>query len=171
MNGTQLAITIGYGLALVLCVIAFVVIVRSTRRPAAVDTERLAHGENRWGWIVIGLLVLGLAVTIWQVPYFATAKERGQPVSVTAQQFAWTVKPSKVKAGQPVNFSIISRDVQHGFGVYDGTTLLFQVQAPAKGEPAQEYTYTFHHPGRYEILCLEFCGFQHHLMRGALEVQ
>ena len=171
MNGTQLAITIGYGLALVLCVIALVVLVRSTRRPQAVDAERLAHGELRWGWVVVTLLILGIGVTIWQVPYFSTAKANGQRVDVTAQQFAWSLKPNRVKAGQPVNFSITSRDVQHGFGVYDGTTLLFQVQAPAKGEPAQQYTYTFDKPGRYEILCLEYCGFQHHLMRGAVEVR
>jgi cytochrome c oxidase subunit II len=70
----------------------------------------------------------------------------------------------------PVEFHLRSRDVQHGFGVYDGNKLLFQVQVPAKGQTEQDLVHTFSKPGTYDVLCMEFCGFQHHTMRGTLRV-
>jgi cytochrome c oxidase subunit II len=172
VNGTQLIITIVYGLLLVPCVVGLVLLVRSTHQPTGgVDHDRLARGEVQWGWVAATLLAVTVGITIWQVPYFASAKSGSQQVVVGAQQYAWTLKPNTVRAGRSVEFHLKSRDVQHGFGIYDGTKLLFQVQVPAKTEPEQRYTYTFDKPGRYEILCLEYCGFQHHLMRGALTVR
>jgi cytochrome c oxidase subunit II len=172
VNTTQLIITVGYSFLLVICVWGLVLLVRSTRRPNPdPPTEKIERGENVWGYIVAAILILVLGLTIWQIPYFSSADAAGQQVAVTAQQYAWTLKPNRVRAGKPVEFHLLSRDVQHGFGVYDGTKLLFQVQVPAKGSSQQKYTYTFDKPGRYEILCLEFCGFQHHLMRGVIQVQ
>lgn len=74
------------------------------------------------------------------------------------------MRPSTIKADRPVDFRLVSRDVQHGFGVYKGNELVFQVQVPAKDQPEQRYVTSFDEPGTYEINCLEFCGFQHHEM-------
>jgi heme/copper-type cytochrome/quinol oxidase subunit 2 len=38
------------------------------------------------------------------------------------------------------------------------------------GEPVQPYVHPFTKKGSYEILCMEFCGYQHHVMRGVLKV-
>jgi len=178
VNGTQLGLTIVYGLACIVSVAIFVALIRSTRarrRAAAgeLDTERLAHGENRWGLLVVAFLVIMLAATIWQVPYGATKSgdPRAQRVDVTGQQFGWTIQPNEVRAGVPVQFRLSSRDVQHGFGVYDGNKFLFQVQVPAAGEHVQYITRTFSKPGVYQVLCLEFCGFQHHLMKATFRVK
>jgi cytochrome c oxidase subunit 2 len=114
--------------------------------------------------------VILLALTITSVPYGRSAGDAPQRVAVQAQQFGWAVQPAAVRAGRPVEFRLQSKDVQHGFGVYDGTKLLFQVQVPARREHVQRYVYTFDQKGSYDILCMEFCGFQHHQMRGVIKV-
>jgi cytochrome c oxidase subunit II len=174
MNDTQVVIAVGYtALVIAVCVVA-ALILRSTRSPARaeVDTSRLAHLEGRWGAIVVVALAVLLFATIFSVPYGKTRGGEGaQHVTVTGQQFGWGVQPAEVEAGREVQFELLSKDVQHGFGVYDGTELIFQVQVPAKGQTPQLYTHTFEKPGTYDILCLEFCGAQHHAMRGTLRVR
>ena len=174
MNGNQVFLTIAYSLLVLASGVGLALLVRSTaaKRRAEPDHDRLARGENRWGVVVVALLVTMLAATIWSLPYDDTADAGAdaQVVAVRGQQFGWSIRPSQVRAGVPVTFRVSSKDVQHGFGVYEGTKLIGQVQVPAAGEPVQEYTMTFERPGTYEILCLEFCGVQHHMMRGRLRV-
>ena len=173
MNGTQLLLTIAYSILVFASLIGLAFLIRSTRAKHAgeVDHARLAVGENRWGVVVVVLLVVLLALTIFSVPYGKTDAPAGaQVVQVTGQQFGWAISPGTVEAGRPVEFVLRSRDVQHGFGVYRDDELVFQVQVPAKGQTRQRYTHTFDRPGTYEILCLEFCGYQHHMMRGVLKV-
>jgi cytochrome c oxidase subunit 2 len=175
VNGSQLLLTIVYSLLVVVSGVIAALVIRSTRARAAAaaepDHERLAGLENRWGVAVVVMLCALLFLTIFSVPYGRTDAPPGaQTVLVRGQQFGWNVQPAQVPAGRPVLFRVSSKDVQHGFGVYDGTKLLFQVQVPAAGEPEQRYSYTFDKPGTYEILCLEFCGVQHHNMRGQLRV-
>jgi cytochrome c oxidase subunit II len=174
MNDTQVVIAVGYTALVIAVGVVAALILRSTRsrRRGDVDSGRLAHLEERWGAIVVVALGVLLFATIFSVPYGKTDAEAGaQRVAVTGQQFGWAVQPAEVEAGREVQFELVSRDVQHGFGVYDGTELVFQVQVPAKGEPRQLYTHTFDEPGTYDILCLEFCGAQHHAMRGSLRVR
>jgi cytochrome c oxidase subunit 2 len=173
VNSSQLLLTLVYTPLVLLSVVAVVALVRSTRPGEAreVDHGRLAAIENRWAVIVVVLLISLLALTIFAVPYGKTDAPAGaQRVTVQAQQFGWAIRPAAVRAGEPVEFRMTSKDVQHGFGVYDGTKLLFQVQVPADGQPEQRYVHTFDHSGTYDILCMEFCGFQHHMMRGVLKV-
>jgi cytochrome c oxidase subunit II len=173
VNGDQLLLTLVYTPLVLVCLAGAVWLIRTTRpaRTGEVDHGRMAGLENRWGIIVIVLLVALLALTIFSVPYGKTDAPAGaQRVTVGAQQFGWAIRPSAVRVAEPVEFRLTSRDVQHGFGVYDGTKLLFQVQVPADGEPEQRYVHTFTKKGTYDILCLEFCGFQHHMMRGVLKV-
>lgn len=42
-----------------------------------------------------------------------------QTVEVTGEQWAWTIAPSQVIAGRPVEFHVTSKDVNHGFAIYD----------------------------------------------------
>jgi cytochrome c oxidase subunit 2 len=117
---------------------------------------------------VLGLLALLLA-TIFYRPYGAHAGHHSQVVRVTAVQFAWAVSPNEVRAGVPVEFLATSRDVSHGFGVYSAGGVL-QFQAQVGPEETQRIVHTFHRPGAYEVLCLEFCGVDHHRMRTTIEV-
>lgn len=172
MNRTQLVITVLYSISVLISVVVLVLLLRSTRarHRGTVEERRLAGFENRWAVVVATFLVVLLAATIFQTPYGDTKQvKNAQHVNVTAQQFAWNIQPSAVRAGKPVEFNFRSLDVQHGFGVYRKHKLLFQIQVPAAGQ-AQRVVHTFDHPGTYEILCLEFCGFQHHLMRATFRV-
>lgn len=174
MNDTQVVIAVGYTVLVIAVGVVAALILRSTRSRAAgeVDRGRLAHLEGRWGAIVVVALGILLFATIFSVPYGQTeGGDDAQQVLVTGQQFGWAVQPAEVEAGREVEFELISKDVQHGFGVYDGTELIFQVQVPAEGQTPQRYTHTFEEPGTYDILCLEFCGSQHHAMRGTLRVR
>jgi cytochrome c oxidase subunit II len=173
VSGVQTLLAIGYGIVVLITCVVFAFVYRSARasHAEAVEHDRLAAGENRWGVVVVLMLIALLGVTITSLPYGRADAEPGaQVVQVQAQQFGWGLRPATVRAGRPVEFRLRSKDVQHGFGVYDGHELLFQVQVPAAGEPVQRYVHTFDRRGTFDILCLEFCGFQHHMMRGTLRV-
>lgn len=171
MSHTAVVITVSYAIAVVLGSTVAYVIWRSTFSPDdGVDTKALSHRETTWLVVVVVGLIALLIGTIFYVPYGKTAGPRKQVVRVTGVQFAWAIEPATVRADTPVEFMIGSRDVNHGFGLYDPSgTLLTQVQVvPGK---TQKLVWTFEKPGGYQILCLEFCGAKHHEMVAELEVK
>jgi cytochrome c oxidase subunit 2 len=174
MTSKQLLITITYSIASIIAIGALVAVFMSTgsrRREAIPEHHKLAKLENYWGYFITALLIVLLALTIVDLPYGKTAPRISARVRVIAQQFAWNIQPSTVRAGVPVEFTLTSRDVQHGFGIYadNGRKLLFQVQVPATGSSEQKAVFTFPRPGTYNIACLEFCGFHHHLMTASMK--
>jgi cytochrome c oxidase subunit 2 len=80
--------------------------------------------------------------------------------------FGYDPKEVTVPAGAKVHFRVTSRDVIHGFYI-PGTTVNMMV------EPGHitEQTYTFDKPGKYLVLCHEYCGSGHHLMQGTIYVK
>lgn len=159
MTGTQVGLTIAYAIVVAISCAALALVFRSTRARsgAAPDHDRMSLLENRWGFAVIVMLVIALAVTLFWIPYGrANPDPDAQQVRVVGQQFGWSVQPAVVRAGRPVQFRLTSKDVQHGFGIYRGTKLIFQVQVPARGSAVQLYRHTFDRRGTYEINCLEF---------------
>lgn len=180
MNSTQLVIAIGFT---TLCAVSLAIawrVIRSTsekQRRTPADLERIRHRENAFALgIVVALLVL-MGVSVSAIPYGESAESDAQVVRVGGFQFGWQLEPNRVEAGRQVEFRASSKDVQHGFGIYDGTKLLAQVQVPAnRPESGEEFGdeqvlfHTFDEPGTYEILCLEFCGVNHHKMISTLEV-
>jgi cytochrome c oxidase subunit 2 len=171
VSETAKIIAISYLVLVVVGVALAVTLVRTTRaRRSEIDAAKLASREKAWLGVVIAILVALLLSTIFFIPYGASAGAEGQLVRVEAVQFGWKVEPATVTAGTPVEFRLTSLDTNHGFGVYnDANVLLFQVQV-IPGE-TQKGVYTFEKPGTYTILCLEFCGVGHHLMRGQLTVE
>jgi cytochrome c oxidase subunit 2 len=167
--GTDLTILIAYGAAVVLAVIAAVALAISTGgRKRATDTEALAEFEKRWLVIVVVILVALLAATIWFTPYGHSTPANAQIVRVDAQQFFWRISPSRVRVDRPVAFETESKDVNHGFGIFKGHKFIAQIQVvPGK---VSTLDHTFHEPGRYTVLCLEFCGLNHHGMVASFEV-
>jgi cytochrome c oxidase subunit 2 len=175
MNPTALTIAIAYGAVVVVAVVAILVVWHSTHsfespRTDDTDTARLAHGEK--GWFIFAVIALGvlLLATLAFIPYGDNAAATGQQqVSVEGQQFAWVVTPNEIRAGVPVRFEVTSKDVSHGFAVYnDDNILLLQIQAAPKS--TSHIVYTFKEPGRYQVVCLEFCGVNHHKMIGSFQV-
>jgi cytochrome c oxidase subunit 2 len=166
---TATVIAASYAVVCGVAILFMLVVAVSTRlRGGETDTRRLGEREKTWFAIVVVLLVSLLFATIFFTPYGRSASRDAQVMDVQAQQFAWTGLRA-VKAGRQVEFRLTSKDVNHGFAVYTARgELLFQVQVmPGK---TQVYRYTFHKPGTYRILCLEFCGFGHDTMTGQLTV-
>jgi cytochrome c oxidase subunit 2 len=171
MTTTAWVITVSYAVVVVIGSLLALLVAASTRRPGVPDgaTEGYAHREGLWLVIVLVALLALLLGTIFYRPYGAHAGHHAQVVRVTGVQFAWAVTPNEVKAGVPVQFLATSRDVNHGFGVYNAAGVL-QFQAQVVPGETQEIIHTFERPGIYEVLCLEYCGLHHHLMRTTIEV-
>ncbi len=165
VSQTAVIITVAYSIAVILgSAIAFAIF-RSTSRPLEEDRSGVwSRQETTWLVIMVVALFALLMGTIFYVPYGETAGARGQFVRVTGVQYAWSVDaPQPIVTGRPVAFLARSRDVAHGFGVYNPSgALIFQAQVVADHE--QKIVHTFSEPGTYTVHCLEYCGAGHHLM-------
>lgn len=176
MNPTALVITIAYSAVVLVAAVAILIVWRSTHsferdRKDTTDTHRLAEGEKGWFLFAVAALAVLLLATLAFIPYGDNARAEGQQqAQVTGQQFAWIVSPSTITAGIPVRFAVTSRDVNHGFAVYnDDNVLLFQIQAVPGA--TSHVVYTFKKPGRYQVVCIEFCGVNHDKMLGTFQVK
>lgn len=172
MGETAVIITVSYTIVSLVAIAFMVFIARSTRGrnpDIAVDSHTLAEREKGWFAAVVVVLVALLVATIAFTPYGRSAGKDVQVVDIEALQFAWVIPSTPIKAGRQVEFRLTSKDVNHSFAVYTmGGKLLFQVQVmPGK---TQTYVYTFHEPGSYHVLCLEYCGAGHDGMQANLTV-
>lgn len=156
------------------------------QRPAlAVEQaqSRVYRVRTRYFAVLLIAVALTLGLTLRRLPY-AGAQAVGEPaatIRVDGMMWAWHMEQIAprpldsagggvaVPAGRPVVFEVRGMDVNHGFGVYtpDGALL---GQAQAMPGYTNRLTMTFPAPGRYPVLCLEYCGQAHHVMLGAIEV-
>lgn len=172
MSSTAVVITVAYSIAVAIGAVLSIAVWRSTRRRGepGIDTERVERRERTWLFVVLAALIALLLGTIFSTPYGRSASRNAQVVRVTAVQFAWSIDPPTVQADRQVVFYLTSTDVNHAFGVYDAKGVLqFQVQVIPNR--TQRYVHTFHKPGTYTVLCLEFCGVDHHKMQSSIEVK
>ncbi len=169
MGGTAILIAVAFGAAALIGFAIAVAVASSTLDRGPLDEEKAAHRERNWLLIVIALLVVLLFATIFFIPYGKTAPKNSQVVNVTAVQFGWLLSRQTVKANVPVEFVLKSEDVNHGFGVYDSKgQYLFQIGVVPSY--TQKLVHTFTKPGRYDVLCLEYCGLDHAKMQTHFEV-
>lgn len=174
MNNTELAITIGYSILAIIGVIVLLSVFRSTRvgfRVQTANREKLERREGYWGVAVVAFLVIVLGGTIIQIPYWHDKSKKPVPqtVHVVGRQFAWTISPPRVRVNEKTRFRLRSADVSHGFAIYDPDNVMLKQVNIGPGVQ-QDFVLTFSKPGSYKILCLEFCGVDHHLMQAKLEV-
>ena len=170
MITTGVVLTVAFTVVCAIGIAVLLVVALSTRGARGpVDIERIRHAEKSWFVVAVVLLVAILAATIAFTPYGRSAGKDAQIVDVQGVQFAWVIPVTPIKAGRQVEFRLTSKDVSHSFAVYTaGGELLFQVQVmPGK---TQKYVYTFHKPGTYQVLCLEYCGVGHTDMKSELTV-
>ena len=125
------------------------------------DETKAAHRERNWLLIVIALLVVLLFGTIFFIPYGKTAPKNSQVVNVTAFQFGWLLSRQTVKANVPVEFVLHSKDVNHDFGVYDANGRLPVPGRRSSRTTRRSSSTPSRQPGRYDVLCLEYCGLDH----------
>ena len=74
-----------------------------------------------------------------------------------------------VLAAQPVLFRVTSADVNPGFGVSD-SELRLVAQTQAMPGYTNVLRHTFAQPGKYRVLCMEYCGLVHHNMIAEIDV-
>lgn len=143
------------------------------RHGADVQLHSSGHVESYRTGLFWALVVLGVAVAVATLrpwPYDASASEDSVIVTAMGGQWSWEIAPQQVPVGRPIVFKVTSGDVNHGFGVYepDGT-MLFQTQAMPGY--VNQVRYTFTKPGKYRVLCMEYCGLVHHDMVEEIEVR
>ncbi len=168
MGGTDRTILIAYGIATVLATLLALALFASTRSGGRVDTHRAAEFEKQWLGIVVAILVALLVATIWFTPYGKSTPPDAQVVQVTARQFFWQLRPTAVRVDRPVAFVTRSQDVNHGFGIYKGHKFIAQIQVVP--DHPSTLVHTFHERGTYTVLCLEYCGVDHHGMVATFRV-
>ncbi|HEY6908995.1 MAG TPA: cytochrome c oxidase subunit II [Myxococcales bacterium] len=84
---------------------------------------------------------------------------------VVSKMFSFSPSPLKVPKGSTVDFYVTSQDVVHGFYV-DGT----DVNLMALPDAVTYAQARFDRPGKYQVICHEFCGLGHQDMLGFVEV-
>jgi cytochrome c oxidase subunit 2 len=121
-----------------------------------------------WALVVLGLAVAFATLRPW--PYDVSAAGVAVTVTATGSQWSWEIAPQVWPVGQPIIFKVTSNDVNHGFGVYDPDgNMLFQTQAMPGY--VNQVRYSFTKPGKYRVLCMEYCGLVHHEMLDEIEVK
>ena len=140
---------------------------------SAGDANAVSASAARWRrLLLVGLTVVfvpAIGFSLTRLPYPATGEGADVVINATGYQWAWTVAPATVTAGQRVEIRVTGADVNHGFGVYDtNDRLITQTQAMPGYTNVIRHTFTA--PGRYRILCLEYCGLGHHTMFAELDV-
>jgi len=171
-------------------IIAFVffAVAWSTRRPHPVDYRAAGRTRQVFFFTLVGILTTFLGITLPRLPYPAEGHLPDRIVHVVGKQFAFALSespietdaqweevasfapPVRIPVGRLVEFRVTSFDVNHGFSVYSpGGRLLAQTQAMPGYVNRLRLRLT--EPGRYTVLCLEFCGSAHHRMRGVFFVE
>ncbi|MGH8462242.1 MAG: cytochrome oxidase [Stenotrophobium sp.] len=156
-----------------LVTLAFVwVIVQSTKAPASDQRQKTADSIRRW-WF-LALVVAGIGIAYATLKPFPIANQsansqNAQIVNVVGHQWYWELSPAEVKADIPVEFDVTSADVNHGFAIY-GPDDRIVTQTQAMPGYTNRLLHTFAQPGKYRVMCLEYCGLAHHAMITQFEV-
>jgi cytochrome c oxidase subunit 2 len=140
------------------------------------DAGAMAGSAFRWRdrlfWIAIAAGVALSFGTLWEWPIAGHAAAAPKPdvvIRAVGHQFRWELDRDTVRAGQLVEFELSSRDVNHGFAIYqDKKHMVAQTQAMPGYVNKLQVRFT--KPGDYEVLCLEYCGLAHHGMRAVIKV-
>jgi cytochrome c oxidase subunit 2 len=84
---------------------------------------------------------------------------------VVSKTFSFKPSPLRVPKGAVVDFYLTSQDIVHGFYI-DGTDVNLMAIPNAVTYGQARFT----KPGKYQVICHEFCGLGHQDMVGVIEV-
>lgn len=182
----QVLVLISFLVVTGVLVLVFQMVFASTKNATDIAPAQVNRYRGLW-FLTLGV-ILGVVFffTLPRSPYLLFVHERPEKIIVvTAQQFAFTLSDESLDrektptetsggialpAGAMVEFRVTSRDVNHGFGIYDPEhTIIAQVQAMPGY--VNRLRIRFEKPGTYNVLCLEYCGIAHFIMRTSFEVR
>lgn len=119
--------------------------------------------------IMIVVSILSLRHLPYQKPVDMPSHQ-AKAVQVVGQQFSWNMSEDTFKVGEVIEFDVTSKDVNHNFGLYDQNMKLIAQTQAMPGYMNRLYA-KFDKPGKYKILCLEYCGVAHHVMVKEINVE
>lgn len=156
-----------FGFLSAICVAVFILVAWSTRWPSREQAEVQHDGYAIRGRWFIGVTLFLLATFVATIPFFpylsaAAALQPAEQVPVVAAQFFFNM-PDHYPLNRRILFAVTSRDVNHGFGIYDPQGRLV-AQTQAMPDYVNHLAITFRQPGHYKALCLEYCGVGHAIM-------
>lgn len=134
---------------------------RAASGAEAAPVADYAAVETRRRTLVLGMLALGLVVSIaslWRWPH--AVDPAATVVNVTGGQWYWEIDRTEVPLGVPVAFNLHTRDVNHGAGIMSEDSRILG-QAQAMPGYLNRFELTFDEPGTYRVVCLEYCGVGH----------
>ncbi len=162
----------------------FAAVAYSTKFPRTLDVHK-AYGVRRaFFFIASAALLIAFVATIGRTPYAAVGTRPDRIIYVTGRQFnfVFSLEPivrtedlSRVPAldrlvlpaGTAVEFRVTALDVNHNFALYGPEGRLL-AQTQAMPGYVNRLRVLLAAPGRYSVLCLEYCGAAHHLMQTEL---
>jgi cytochrome c oxidase subunit 2 len=171
VNGAS-PVLIGFLAAAAAILVVMAAVARTTIEPPEAQAAVTSTGyrlRKGWLWALGAAAVVALAISLPSFPYGKPATLAGKHFTVIASQYSFEL-PQAVPAGTNVIFDVTSRDVNHGFGIYDPRgRLVAQVQAMP--DYVNHLPLRFGVKGHYLVRCLEYCGIAHAAMQGAFEVR
>lgn len=114
--------------------------------------------------IFLGTFALSAVIAASSAP--AAFAQDPQVIDITAKRFAFSPTEVHLKAGQPVTLHLVSQDVKHGFF---SRPLGLDETIPA-GQSI-DVKVTPQAPGKYSIICDNFCGSGHGNMKMTFVVE
>jgi cytochrome c oxidase subunit II len=129
---------------------------------------------RRWWFVGLAFLAtIVFAVSMTWLPYQAVRAAQlpgpATAVQVTAKQFDFALSSKCLPADHPVEFSVASADVNHGFAIYDAAGRIVG-QTQAMPGYTNVLLLSLPGPGTYTVHCDELCGPGHPYMQASFEV-
>jgi len=187
LGGVQAVALAVFVLISTIIVAVFTFVGKSTAMPQTVDLK--AAYKLRKVLFISGsaAIVSLLAITLPSNPYVVGAESADEIVYTTARQFSFaysrepvtsvedlqrvaTLGVLEIPAGALVEFRVTSLDATHGFAVYNPKGAVV-AQTQAMPGYINRLRIRFTEPGYYPVLCLEYCGAAHHIMRSGIAVR
>ncbi len=163
--------------ALIMAAMAFFVLSRA--RVAVPDGNAPVYKVRKvYATILVVALVGALILTLGKTPYTAYAGQTADvQVEAIGRMWSWEFKVDgktqptlTLPKGKLIEFAVSATDVNHGFGVYDHAGNLI-AQTQAMPGYTNRLRMVFDDPGKYHVLCLEYCGLMHHNMLTEFTIQ
>ena len=101
----------------------------------------------------------------YETPKVVKIDEKTYQVFAVSQM--WQFQPSEINipAGSEVDFFVTSKDVVHGFHIYEKNVNMMAIYGAIT-----KTTVKFDKPGVYKIVCHEYCGVGHQNMEARVNV-
>ena len=175
-----------FALISIIIIAVFAFVAKSTATPQAVDLKAAYKLRKVLFLSASAALISLLAITLPNNPYDVSAGSADEIVYTTARQFSFTysrepitsvedlqrvatVGVLEIPADTLVEFRVTSLDATHGFAVYSPKGAVV-AQTQAMPGYINRLRIRFPEPGYYPVLCLEYCGTAHHIMRSGIVV-